>query len=255
MNVTNPRYRVLVLMVTALAVCSPALQAAITATKDDGVPQGTRKNPGDTVTYTNVITNGDGVPMTSVTFTDPDDPNASTNPTSVNATAVAVDDTYPVNVLPNVGINTATSTGFNVLTNDFLGISAGNAVTASSLTLTCDTTSANGGTVSMVLSGANVGTFSYTPAPGFTGTDTFSYVLNSASGTNANKTATVTLTVSGAVVWFVNNNAGAAGDGRLSSPFNTLAAFNAVNDGGTNHPKVNQYVFLYESGTAYTGPA
>jgi uncharacterized repeat protein (TIGR01451 family) len=241
-------------MVTALAACSPALQAAITATKDDGVPQGTRKNPGDTVTYTNVITNGDGVPMTGVTFTDPDDSNAPTDPSSVNATAVAVDDIYPVTVLPNVGINTATSTGFNVLTNDFLGISAGNAVTASSLTLTCDTTSANGGTVSMVLSGANVGTFSYTPAPGFTGTDTFSYVLNSASGTVPNKTATVTLTVSGPVIWFVNNNVGSAGDGRFNSPFNTLAALNAVNDGGTNHPKINQFIFLYESATAYTGP-
>ncbi|HEY8962308.1 MAG TPA: hypothetical protein VIM57_08890, partial [Luteolibacter sp.] len=93
-------------MVTALAACcSPGLRAAITATKDDGVPQATRKNPGDTVTYTNVITNGDGVPMTGVTFTDPDDPNAPTNPTSVNATAVAVNDTYPVTVLPNAGIN------------------------------------------------------------------------------------------------------------------------------------------------------
>src|SRR5205085_6634101 len=68
-----------------------------------------------------------------------------------------------------------------------------------------------------------------------------------------NRKATVTLTVSG-MIWFVNNTAGSNGDGRLSSPFNTLAAFQAVNDGAGNHPAANDNIFLYESATAYVGP-
>ena len=68
----------------------------------------------------------------------------------------------------------------------------------------------------------------------------------------SNRKATVSIPVSG-MVWFINNAAG-AGDGRLSSPFNTLAAFQAVNDGVGNHPAANDNIFIYESGTAYTGP-
>src|SRR6202030_3511095 len=65
-------------------------------------------------------------------------------------------------------------------------------------------------------------------------------------------TATVHLTLSG-IIWFINDNAG-AGDGRLSSPFNSLAAFQAVNDGAAHHPAANANIFLYDSSTGYTGP-
>jgi len=38
------------------------------------------------------------------------------------------------------------------------------------------------------------------------------------------------------MIWFINN-AAAAGTGTLASPFDTLAAFQAVNDGVGTHPK------------------
>ncbi|BCU78627.1 hypothetical protein llg_33420 [Luteolibacter sp. LG18] len=227
---------------------------AITATKDDGVAAGTRKLPGSTVTYTNTITNTSGTDAaTGVTYTDPDDANAPTDTSTVSATAVAVDDVYPDTVLPNIGVNTATSSQFSVVTNDFTGITAGNPVAASSLTLTYDAASLNGGQVVMTTTGANVGKFTYTPPAGFTGTDSFNYVLSTANGTVPNKTAKVTLTVGGPVIWFVNVGAG-AGDGRLNTPFNTLGALNAINDGTGLHPKINHTIFLYQNATAYTGP-
>src|SRR5437762_2093166 len=56
------------------------------------------------------------------------------------------------------------------------------------------------------------------------------------------------------MIWFVNNNASCPCDGRLSNPFNTLAAFQAVNDGVGNHPAANDNIFVYESASNYTGP-
>ncbi|MGH3087171.1 MAG: beta strand repeat-containing protein, partial [Rubrobacteraceae bacterium] len=64
--------------------------------------------------------------------------------------------------------------------------------------------------------------------------------------------ATVTLRVGG-MIWFVDENATAAGDGRLSSPFDTLSAFNAVNNGNANNPASGDNIFLYESSTNYGG--
>ena len=56
------------------------------------------------------------------------------------------------------------------------------------------------------------------------------------------------------MIWFVNENATTSGDGRLSSPFDTLSAFNAVNNGTGNNPAAGDNIFLYESSTNYTGP-
>jgi Ca2+-binding RTX toxin-like protein len=62
------------------------------------------------------------------------------------------------------------------------------------------------------------------------------------------------------MIWFINNSAAActtlaAGCGRLTNPFSTLAAFDALNGAvGTNNPKAGDNIFLYESGTAYIGP-
>src|SRR5262249_19199464 len=65
-----------------------------------------------------------------------------------------------------------------------------------------------------------------------------------ATGPLCSAAKTVTVTVAGPVIWFVNA-AGGAGNGRLSSPFNTLAAADAVD-------AANHHVFLY-SGTYTTG--
>src|SRR5207237_5512808 len=63
--------------------------------------------------------------------------------------------------------------------------------------------------------------------------------------------ATLTLNVSG-MLWFVNSAAGAGGDGRLTSPFNTLAAFNTLNNGTGDNPAAADNIFLYTG--SYTGP-
>src|SRR5205085_10013590 len=63
-----------------------------------------------------------------------------------------------------------------------------------------DVTSANGGDVSVSSSGA----FSYVPAAGFTGTDTFNYTVSDGNG--GTDTSTVTITVASRV-WYVKNNA------------------------------------------------
>jgi len=153
---------------------------------------------------------------------------------------VAKDDTYPETLIGNVSINSSLIS-FSVLSNDLFN---------SPVTITAfDATSANGGTVAMTTSGAGAGQFTYNPAAGYTGADTFTYTITNAHGSS---TATVHLTLSG-IIWFINDNAG-AGDGRLASPFNSLAAFQAVNDGVGRHPAANANIFIYDSATGYTGP-
>jgi hypothetical protein len=153
---------------------------------------------------------------------------------------IANADTYPETLIGNVSIDSSVIS-YSVTANDSFN---------SPITITAfDATSANGGTVSMTTSGAGIGQFTYNPAAGYTGADSFTYTISNANGSS---TATVNLTLSG-IIWFINNNAG-AGDGRLSSPFNSLAAFQAVNDGVGNHPAANANIFLYDSATGYTGP-
>ena len=112
--------------------------------------------------------------------------------------------------------------------------------------------SANNGNVNLSADGS----FTYNPPAGFEGTDTFTYTLS--DGESNTDTATVSITVSG-MIWFINNNAAscltlAAGCGRLTNPFSTLAAFAAINVGGGNNPAANDNIFVYESATAYVGP-
>ena len=129
----------LLLPVFFLATARMGLAApTITATKDDGVATGVKKVSGSTIKFTNTISNtaapGAGNDATGVTFTEsatiPVNNGAHTNFTAgtLKATPVAVDDTYPATVLANTSINTATSTTFSVVTNDFKGYLADNPV-------------------------------------------------------------------------------------------------------------------------------
>jgi methionine-rich copper-binding protein CopC len=154
----------------------------------------------------------------------------------------AVADTYPQNVIGNVSSNSSLIP-YSVTSND--STQAGTTFTITAF----DATTANGGTVSMTTSGAGIGMFTYNPPAGFTGTDTFTYTITNTGGS---ATATVSIPIVG-IIWFINNNA-TAGDGRLASPFNSVAAFQAVNDGVGHHPAANANIFLYDSATAYTGP-
>jgi uncharacterized repeat protein (TIGR01451 family) len=216
----------------ALACTGLPLLAApdITATKSDGTPAATKKNPGDTVTYTNSISNTGTLPATGVQFADPDVAGASVVANSVKVSPLAIDDSYPGTIIANTSINTNTISEFSVTANDYVGMAAGAAAT---ITITSySATSANGGTVSMITSGADMGKFSYSPAPGFTGTDSFNYnITNSASFSNS---GSVSLTVSGPVVWFVASTGDdTSGNGTMALPFATVNKASSVD--AANH--------------------
>jgi len=152
----------------------------------------------------------------------------------------ANDDLYPETVIGNVGVDSSLIP-YSVTAND--SAPSGATITA------YDSTTAHGGTVVMTTSGPGIGRFTYIPPAGYQGADSFHYTLTSGA---SSATATVNLNVLG-ILWFINNNA-VAGDGRLTTPFNTLAAFQSVNNGAGNNPGPNHNIFLYESGTDYVGP-
>ncbi|HEX8242125.1 MAG TPA: Ig-like domain-containing protein, partial [Longimicrobium sp.] len=96
--------------------------------------------------------------------------------------------------------------------------------------------SASGGTVTLAADGS----FTYLSAAGFTGTDSFEYVVT--DGTLAD-TGTVTMNVPNRV-WYADNSAAAPGDGRDASPFSQLSAAESAAAAG-------ETVFLrYGNGTS-----
>ncbi|MDT4922672.1 MAG: large repetitive protein [Pseudonocardiales bacterium] len=73
----------------------------------------------------------------------------------------------------------------------------------------------------------NAGTFDFDPPAGGTGSFTLTYTVVDSGYPGpgiASAPQTITFTVNGPVVWFVDSTLGAAGTGRLSAPFNTLGA-------------------------------
>jgi hypothetical protein len=219
----------------AFSVTAP-MAPTVTATKTDSLfadaDSDTQADPGDTIKYT-VNISASGSDATGVTFTDNVDPNTTFVPGSLTATPVAVDDTY--SALGNVRISVAAP---GVLGNDFNGVP--------SATITgAPVTSANGGNVTLNADGS----FTYNPPRGFEGTDTFTYTLTNAAGSN---NATVSINVSG-MIWFIDNHASCPCDGRLTNPYDSIDSFQAVNNGAGNNPAANDNIFIYESGTSYTG--
>src|SRR5205085_2716416 len=185
-----------------------------------------------------VITNNAAGDATGVAFNDTVDANT----TLVSGSGVlAADDDY--NTIGNVQISVPAP---GLLVND-LDITAGN---NTGMTASGGTTSTLGGIVSI----SSDGSFTYDPPVSFNGTDTFTYTATTSGGKTANATAHITVA---GKIWFINNNGGACSsncNGRLSHPFTSLSNFQAVNDGGANHPATGDSIFLYESSTAYTGP-
>ena len=91
-------------LVAALIIgCAPPSLAApvITATMDDGVGAGVRKQVGTPLTYSITIGNSGADPATGVLFTDPDP--ANTTFVSIASTAIARNDAY--NTIGNVQIS------------------------------------------------------------------------------------------------------------------------------------------------------
>ncbi|HEY3567646.1 MAG TPA: Ig-like domain-containing protein [Thermoanaerobaculia bacterium] len=104
-------------------------------------------------------------------------------------------------------------------------------------------TTANGGTYSV---SAPNGIFTYVPAAGFTGTDSFTYQV---TDTQSTTTGTVNITV-GPRVWYirdiVDTDNPAGGDGRSTNAFDSIAAFNAAT---TNNGDI---IFIFRGNTGTT---
>ncbi len=198
-------------------------------------------NPGDKLTYT-VVVNNTGTDASNVVITDILNGNLTLEPGSVTVSPLAFNDSYAS--LGNVGINVPVGSG--LLVNDL------NLQGSGTIGITPGTIATSGGGSAVVSSN---GAFTYNPAAGFEGTDTFTYTLTHSNGKT--DTGSVSIVVSG-MVWFINNNAAACttlggGCGRLSNPFSSLAAFQALNNGTGLNPAAGDTIFLYESVTAYTG--
>jgi hypothetical protein len=141
----------------------------------------------------------------------------------------AVADSYAVT--GNVQIDTSTGTPEGILDND-----AGDA-----LAIALDTTGMLG-SVSMSPNGQ----FVFTPPRGkSSGSDSFHYTVS--NGFGASGPVPVTLSFDGNILWFIDGSGG-AGDGRSPSPFQTLAAFNAANDGASGNPG-DSHTILLRTGT------
>jgi hypothetical protein len=154
-----------------------------------------------------------------------------------NAPSAGPAESFP-GVIGNVRVNQAPS----LLSNDggdVLTIAAvnGNAPTGFPFVTT---------TVHGNLTVQSNGSFTYNPVAGYTGTDHFSYTID--NGFSSPVTVTVPITVSG-MIWFVDNTAAAGGDGRLGSPFNSLAGV-SNSAGGSGD---NQTIFVYNGSGNYLG--
>ncbi len=141
----------------------------------------------------------------------------------------------------NVRLNTAniTPTPFSVLDND---------VGDQLLIVSAPTSTTAGGELSV---NTSTGEFAYNPPAGFNGTDSFDYIVQNGFGTDM---GTVTIQVTD-MVWFIDNSAAAPASnaGRLTDPFNSLAAFEAVNGGaGATDPGANDVIFIYSGAGNYT---
>ncbi|MET0650820.1 MAG: Ig-like domain-containing protein, partial [Pyrinomonadaceae bacterium] len=223
--------------------------AVITTTKVDSYAgQPMPALPGATITYTITINNTSATDAaTNLTLTDTVDPNTTIVPGSAVATPIATDETY--NVLGNVRIQPNAAGG--LLANDNNPNTGNN----SGLTASGPNTGPTNGQATVNADGS----FTYNPNPGFTGTDSFTYTITSANGTD---TATAHFNIgngagstTGAVLWFVDDNAAPGGDGRLTSPFNcyTGASVPAVSTCFSDTAADDPADFIFLHAGVYTG--
>jgi Ca2+-binding RTX toxin-like protein len=141
---------------------------------------------------------------------------------------VAVDDTYES--LGNVGIEVDAAHG--VLANDT------NATSVVATDFFGGQSAQNGSFVMY-----SDGSFSYDPAPGFAGVDTFVYTISDSGG----DIGTVSVSID-EVIWFIDNSFGGGGDGSLANPFDELMDVS----GGADPDAPGDHIFVYATGTDYS---
>ncbi len=203
-------------------------------------------NVGDTAsdTFTYTVSDGNGGTDTAT---------VTVTVTGLNDAPVGVADSFTGANSALAGVTLAVSTSLatpnvpvvgNVLTND---TDVDNA--QAGFTATSGSSSTNAGAVSMNTNG----TFSYTPAPGFIGSDTISYTVHDNNATNPlTATGTITVDVTGPRVWFVNPG-GAAGNGTSASPFASLAPL-STSGAADSLDGTGDVIFVYQGvGNAATG--
>lgn len=164
----------------ANATLSSPATTIVTATKTDSFPDPNgdgKAEEGDTITYDVNISNTGATDATNVSFTDTIDSNTTLVPGSLKVSPLAFADAY--NATKDIALSISAP---GVLTND-TGTPAPTAVAIAGGPTT------GGGTVTLQTDGS----FTYTPASGFTGTDTFTYTVT--NGLTPNDTATVTINV------------------------------------------------------------
>ncbi|HWS90884.1 MAG TPA: Ig-like domain-containing protein [Pyrinomonadaceae bacterium] len=170
----------------AAPLAAPAV-GGIMATKTDNLSTGV--NPGDQINYEVVVSNS-GSAATGVQFSDTIDTNTTLVPGTLTASPLARNDSYttdvdtPLTVPEGTGVR---ANDFGLPTPSVAGVTVGG-VPCSDATAPFDCATANG-----TLSLAADGSFTYTPASGFSGSDAFDYTA--ANGNSPNDTATVTITV------------------------------------------------------------
>ena len=225
-------------LIAVVCLCGSLFSQTVTPTQTDNITNDNGNNqadPGETIRYKLDISNSgsdaNGVQLNAV-------PDAKTTlvPGSFRSSPLAMPDSYACT--GNVGITVPAGSG--LLVNDFDDDIAGLTITAAAGATT------EGGAFAI----ASDGSFSYQPPAGFTGSDEFTYMLedgNELPDCPPTDEGTVTITVSN-LIWFVDNTGGGmGGDGRLNTPFKTLADFNA------NSTPVGDVTYIEHTGTDYTG--
>ncbi len=180
-------------------------------------------DPGDQIRYTVVIQNNTANDVLNVQLDDCFHPNLTLVAGSINVSPLALDDSYSsigntlleVNAGGTFGADPSVKITGSLFDNDteFLGDTFS--------LFSFDGTSAQGATVAV----ATDGSFTYQAVAGVTGlVDTFTYSIFDGSLLGM-ATVSVDLTE---LVWFVDDSAGAGGDGTSSNPFNSFGPVNGA---------------------------
>ncbi len=159
--------------------------------------------------------------------------NQSFNITILNPPPAKADPTFSATT--NIQVNTPVSTGLLSGATGSGTLVVGNAMNPAPTTTTA------GGDLNIT---AATGAFTYNPPAGLdTGTDTFVYKICNATQCSAD--ITVTFNLSGNTVWFIDKAAAAGGDGRLSTPFNSIASFKLIQGVvGTDKAAAGDFIYM-----------
>ena len=232
----------------------------ISATKVDAILSDdgdSKADPGGTekIEYTVTVSNtGAGATdATGVVYTDQIDAHTTLVPGSVNTQPIADPDSYMASgniaislAAPGVLANdrdpdTGNNTGLTVSQVQGVGANVGVAT---------DTTAVGRGGVKGSVTLNSDGSFTYDPAPGFNGSDSFTYTITDGTFTD---TATVNINIT-QMVWFIQNNGGGSNRGTFLHPFTSIASFNTANaaSGAAPDPKNGDFIALRTGTGTYT---